>query len=190
MTTLTFRRLDPSNTIDRSDWRQVFRGAPSFTYATEGRTPTDDDADRMIDTLPRGKQAEDVFIYAISAGGALCGCAYVARHYPAHGDANLVLLVLMENHQRRYFGVRCLSWIEGQARSWGCTRLTGVVDTANQRAFRFWQRLGFQEERRQRLPWLVAEAAIGHIPLGSNPSIEGTSTSKLRLLAAAPHVKR
>ena len=25
---------------------------------------------------------------------------------------------------------------------------------------------------------------------GSNPSIEGTSTSKLRLLAAAPHVKR
>jgi hypothetical protein len=28
------------------------------------------------------------------------------------------------------------------------------------------------------------------IAAGPNPSIEGTSTSKLRLLAAAPHVKR
>ena len=35
---------------------------------------------------------------------------------------------------------------------------------------------------------VVGNAA--HSSSGSNPSIEGTSTSKLRLLAAAPHVKR
>ena len=144
----------------------------------------------MIDTLPNGKRAEDVFIYAIYVDGALCGSAYIARDYPADGNANLVLLVLMEKHQRRYLGVRCLSWIEAQARSWGCTKLTGVVDTANERAFRFWQRLGFQEQRREKLPGLVAEAAIGYIPLGSNPSIERTSSSRLRRLPAAAHVKR
>jgi RimJ/RimL family protein N-acetyltransferase len=182
MTTLTFRRLAPSNAADREEWRRVFRGAPAFTHATQGRAPTDADADRMIDTLPSGKTADSVFIYAIYADGELCGCAYIARDYPAIGDANLVLLVLMEMHQRKYLGVRCLGWIEALASQWGCTRLTGVVDTANQRAFRFWQRLGFQEQRREGLAGLVAEAAIGFIPLGSNPSIERTASGRLRRL--------
>jgi hypothetical protein len=35
-----------------------------------------------------------------------------------------------------------------------------------------------------------ASTSVGRGSGGSNPSIEGTSTSKLRLLAAAPHVKR
>ncbi len=50
----------------------------------------------MIDTLPAGKGADGVFIYAIYVDGAHCGCAYVARHYPAHGSAQLVLPVRME----------------------------------------------------------------------------------------------
>jgi RimJ/RimL family protein N-acetyltransferase len=190
MATLTFRRLDPLNSVDRHEWRDVFRRAPTFTYATEGREPTDDDADRMIETLPNGKGAEDAYIFGIYVGHELCGCAYIARDYPTHGEANLVLLLLTESHQRRYLGIRCLSWLEQLAQSWGCTKLTGVVDAANERALRFWRRLGFREDRRQRLPGLIADAILGHVPVGSNPSIEGTSTSKLRSLVDVPHVKR
>ena len=180
MTTLLFRRLDPRDANDRREWREVFRCAPGFTYATEGRTPSDEDADRMIDTLPRGKTPEDIFIHAIYADGQLCGCSYVIRHHLVHGHACLVLLVLAENHQRRYLGVRCLALIEDQARSWGCHRLTGVVDTANTRALRFWLRLGFVEEGCQKLPGLVGDALIGSIALGPVPSGDGTSSGRLR----------
>ena len=41
----------------------------------------------------------------------------------------------------------------------------------------------------EQMPLLI-ESCIGPLPGAPNPSIEGTSTSKLRLLAAAPHVKR
>jgi len=180
MTTLAFRRLAPSNTDDRLAWREVFRAAPSFTYATEGRAPTDADADRMIDTVPAGKTADDVFLFAIYADGAICGCAYLARHYPAIDDAYLVLLVLAERHQRGYLGVRCLNWIEAQASAWGCSKLRGVVDAANERSFRFWSRLGFREERRQKLAGLVGDAVAGYIPLRQSPAIERTSTARLR----------
>ncbi|MCG2592896.1 GNAT family N-acetyltransferase [Ramlibacter sp. XY19] len=179
MPTLTHRRLDPSVAEDRLAWREVFRGAPSFTHATEGRTPTDADADRMMDTVPKGRTSDDIFLQAIYADGVLCGCSYVARHYPTPADAYLVLLVLMESHQRSYLGIRCLNRIEAQAAGWGCSQLRGVVDAANERAFRFWQRLGFQEERRQRLPGLVGEAVVGSIPIGP-VSNERSSAARLR----------
>jgi hypothetical protein len=78
-TVLTFHRLSPHLDRDRLAWREVFRGTPSFTYTTEGRIPTDSDADRMIDTLPDAKTAEDAYIYAIYANEDICGAAYVRK---------------------------------------------------------------------------------------------------------------
>jgi GNAT superfamily N-acetyltransferase len=164
-TVLTFHRLSPHLDRDRLAWREVFRGTPSFTYTTEGRIPTDSDADRMIDTLPDAKTAEDAYIYAIYANEDICGAAYVAKDYPAQGDANLVLLVLMQKFHGRFLGVRCVRWIAETARSWGCARLCGVVDTANERSATFWERLGFIEDRRTPLPGLVGEAIVGHLLL-------------------------
>ena len=68
MSSLTFERLDPANLDDRQVWREVFRGAPSFVIATEGRTPTDADADRLMDVVPEERTSEDVFIYAAYQG--------------------------------------------------------------------------------------------------------------------------
>jgi GNAT superfamily N-acetyltransferase len=163
--TLSFRRLDATISNDRENWRRVFRQTPSFTYATEGRSPTDDDADRMFATLPAGKSRDDIFLYSIYADDQLCGLAYVARDFPDPGDANLVLLVLTEQYHGRWLGVRSLKWIAQTARSWGCRRLTGVVDTANGRSAKFWQRMGFIEVKRTPLPGLVGEAIVGYLPL-------------------------
>lgn len=185
MSSLTFRRLDPRDPNDQDEWSNVFRNASSFVYATEGRAPTDEDAVRMLNALPKGKTATNVFLYGISLQGEMCGCAYVARDCPAAGDACLVLLVLKEKHQRRSLDVRCLRWIEAEARSWDCTRLVGMVDAANERAVRFWQCLGFQVERRQAAPGLVGEALIGFIPLDAAGAGDRTSASRLRRTSAA-----
>lgn len=185
MASLTFRRLDPRDPNDQDEWRNVFRNASSFVYATEGRAPTDEDAVRMLNARPKGKTATDIFLYGISLHGESCGCAYVARDCPSAADACLVLLVLMEKHQRRSLGVRCLRWIEAEARSWNCTRLVGMVDAANERAVRFWRALGFQVERRQAAPGLVGEALIGFIPLDAGGAGDRTAASRLRRATAA-----
>jgi GNAT superfamily N-acetyltransferase len=119
----------------------------------------------MMTTLPERKSSDDVFLYCIYSNEELCGLAYVARDFPNDGDANLVLLVLMERYHGRWLGVRSLKWLAQTARSWGCRRLTGVVDTANSRSVTFWQRMGFIEERRTPLPGLVGEAIVGYLQL-------------------------
>lgn len=164
-TCLVFRRLNSQNQKDREEWREVFRMTPSFTYATAGRTPTDLDADRMFETVPSSTPEANLFLYSIYADEALCGIAYLAKDYPRSGEANLVLLVLAESFHGRWLGVRAVKWLAASAKSMGCARLTGVVDSANERSATLWKRLGFIEERRTALPELVGQAIVGYLPL-------------------------
>ena len=180
MSSLTFGRLDPTNHNDRQVWRQVFRGAPSFVFATEGRTPSDADADRLMDVIPDERTSEDVFIYAVYSGPSLVGCVYLARNYPKHGEVNLVLLLLVERFQRGVLGIRCMRWIEQQARAWGCTRISGVADVPNSRASHFWSRLGFREDRRLNLRGHVGETIIGHMPISAENSSALPASAWLR----------
>ena len=167
MSQMHLHRLDPSNPAHLAEWLEVFRRTPSFVYATEGKPPTDADAERLIHTKPNRVSSEDVYLFAVRAGGDLVGVAYVIRGYPEPGVAYLVLLVLAEDFQGRYLGVRCLRCIEDIARSWGCSRLAGVVDAENSRAAEFWKRLGFSEQSRRKVPGLVGEAIVGEKAIAS-----------------------
>lgn len=180
---LHFRRLDPSVPADLLEWQRVFRGTPSFVYATEGRTPTDADAERIMRTLPQGREQEDVFAFAIEVGGVLGGCAFVMKGYPKPDVAYLALIVLMETFQGKYLGVRCLRQIEALALSWNCTSLEGIVDAANPRAAALWERLGFRELYRRQLPWLVGPAIVGTKDLSSKRSVNADAKNRP---AAAP----
>ena len=164
-TPLFFRRLNSHNQRDRDEWRDVFRRTPSFTYATAGRTPTELDADRMFETVPSNTSQANLFLYSIYTNGELCGIAYLAKDYPRTGEASLVLIVLAESFHGRWLGVRAVKWLAASAKSMGCSKLTGVVDSANERSAMFWQRLGFIEERRTALPELVGQAIVGYLPL-------------------------
>jgi len=180
MSSLTFERLDPANLDDRQVWREVFRGAPSFVFATEGRTPTDADADRLMDVVPEERTSEDVFIYAAYQGSTLVGCVYLARNYPKLGEVNLVLLLLIERFQRGVLGIRCMRWIEQQALAWGCMRISGVADVPNDRASKFWHRLGFSEDRRLNLGGHVGETIIGHMQVSPEQTVMQPASVWLR----------
>lgn len=163
----TFRRLDPAQPHDLLDWQRVFRATQSFTFATQGRPPTDADAQRMMRTVPAGRSQDDVYLYAIEANGTLCGIAYLMRGYPTAEVTYLVALVLMEAFQNQALGPTCLDRIEDLARSWQATRLSAVVDSANQRALAFWARCGFREVGRRHLPDLVGQAICIEKTLGA-----------------------
>ena len=103
---LTYRRLNPSEPSHVADFQQVFRGTPSYTFATAGRTPTDAEVEAMMNTMPSGYEAEGIFINAISMESKLCGCSFTVRGYPKPDVAYLVLLMLVESAQGQSLGAR------------------------------------------------------------------------------------
>lgn len=169
---LVFRRLDPASAADLLEWQRVFRGAQSFTFATQGRPPTDADAQRMMRTLPPGRSQDDVHLFAIHASEELCGVAFLARGYPTADVTYLVALVLMESFQNRSLGPACLERIEELARSWQSSKLSAVVDSPNARALAFWLKHGFHEVGRRELPELVGAAICIDKPLDASRPIE------------------
>jgi GNAT superfamily N-acetyltransferase len=155
---LSFRRLAPSIPSDLLAFKAAFRGAPSYVYASGGNVPTDEQIEEMMNTMPSGYTADDMFIYEVSENTRPCGCAFVARGYPRPETAYLVLLLIVEAVQGRSVGRVALRYLESLARSWGCSSVAAVVDSANERALKFWLREGYVETRRTQLPGLVGQA--------------------------------
>jgi GNAT superfamily N-acetyltransferase len=170
-----FRRLHPVNGEDLLEWQRVFRGTQSFTFATEGRPPTDEDAMRMMRTLPDGRSQADVHIFAIYACGSLCGASFIMRAYPTPDVAYLVLLILIEAFQGQSLGSACLEHAEALAKSWRSSKLAAVVDSANIRALNFWRQEGFLEVQRRELPGLIGDAISLEKALSPNLSVERTA---------------
>jgi GNAT superfamily N-acetyltransferase len=146
---LTYQRLNPSEPSDLADFQRVFRGTPSYTFATAGRPPTDAEVDAMMHTIPSGYGANDIFIYGISKEGELCGCSFTVRGYPKPESAYLVLLMIMESAQGKSLGTQALRHIEKEAKSWGCSSLAAVVDSQNERVLKIALREGFVEQYRK-----------------------------------------
>jgi GNAT superfamily N-acetyltransferase len=158
MGALTYRRLDPSLPGDVESFLTVFRGTPSFVFPTGGRAPTEAEVFAMMSKVPSGRTSEEVFIQAISAEGALCGCSVTVRAYPNPQAAYLALLLIVESAQGKSLGSRVLRHIEGEAKSWGCSSLLAAVDSRNERALKFWLREGFVEQFRRDAQGFMGQA--------------------------------
>ena len=157
---LQFRRLDPSNAKDLAAWTSTFRGTPSYVFATEGRVPTDEEIEKMMNTMPDGYTADDMFIYDLSNDNDPCGCVFMARGYPKPDSAYLLLLLIVESAQGKSIGRAVLRRLETMAASWGCTSIEAVVDSSNERALNFWLREGFVEKRRAQVPGMIGQAIV------------------------------
>jgi GNAT superfamily N-acetyltransferase len=155
---LTLRRLSPSNPDDLLSFSAAFRGTPSYVYATAGRVPTDEEIEAMMNTIPPGHTTETVFLFEIDEDTVPIGCVSIVRGYPNTTTAYLVLLLIVQAAQGRFLGRSVLRDLESLAKSWGCTSMAAVVDSANERALRFWLREGFSEVRRTQLHGLVGQA--------------------------------
>ncbi|GLV14067.1 hypothetical protein Heshes_17510 [Alicyclobacillus hesperidum] len=71
---------------------------------------------------------------------------------------HLHTIVLRREQQGRQRGRAILAWLEGEARRLGCNALQLCVQTNNERALRFYQRLGFVEVGRpQSNTWLMTK---------------------------------
>lgn len=155
----TFTPLDLRSDADRSLIKEVFRKTPSYVFATGGRVPEGADVDEMLDSVANAIPAGSIATRRIACENVpLAGFMMVAAGYPDGDAAYLVAVILTAEAQGRSLGVAALDEAECLAAASGCRRLLAVVDSANERALRFWLKHGFVEQRRTPAPRFTGEA--------------------------------
>lgn len=124
-----------------SDYHEQHEGVP--TRPTAG-------ADELA-ALPPGKTAADKFSFGIHApDGEMVGCLDLVRDFPAAGEWQIGLLLLVPEARGSGLGGRihdaAVRWVSSRG---GRTITLGVLEHAPD-AERFWRRMGYQEVSRQR----------------------------------------
>ena len=157
---LTLKPLAPSSEGAVQEFQAVFRRAQSFIYVTQGRAPTDADAERLMKLLPPQAQEDDKLVLGVYVQSEIVGCATVVRAYPKNTALFIGLLLISEQFQRRSIGAETLRHIESLAISWGHDTLEIVVDSANERGHAFWVREGFTEQSRKRSTGFVGDVIV------------------------------
>jgi GNAT superfamily N-acetyltransferase len=99
----------------------------------------------------------------------MVGCADLIRGHPDAATAHVGLLLVAERHEGRGIGSAAFKELEALVRSWhSCSRLRLGVVRSNDRALRFWSRLGFTptgEVKPYRYASVVSEIVVFDKPL-------------------------
>lgn len=116
-----------------------------------GRLPGPGEAEALLSDAPPGRSAADKYLVGIFAQATdLVGVLELVPGYPGEGDWWIGLVLLRPDHRGRGLGLEVVEevarWIvaEGGCSVWLC------VQEQNPRARVFWQRMGFEEVRRER----------------------------------------
>jgi len=145
------------------------------------------------------EQSSEVLGLAIVAGGAVVGFLLLklGSKAPQWVPSNAAVISAMRvsvEYQGQGIGTRALealpSWVQQHCPA--IHSLVLSVDEENTAAIRSYAKAGWVDQGTRiqgRIGWVryMSRPVFEQSP---NPSIEGTSTIRLRLLAAAPHVKR
>ncbi len=114
-----------------------------------GTAPAPDSGLQELTSIAPGKTMEDTFTFGVYEDERLIAFAQLARDYPKPSEWWIGLLLVDPDERGRGFGAQIhrqiVEWIEAQAG----TAMGLVVQTQNERARRFWLRLGYIEQERQ-----------------------------------------
>ncbi len=115
-----------------------------------GLPPSPELARDLYTLLPAGKGYEDKILIGIFAGPAeLVGLLDAVRDYPTQGVWFLGLLLLEPARRGQGLGEKIYRTFEGWAKTLGAQSIRLSVAQQNEKASRFWQRLGFEEIERR-----------------------------------------
>ena len=123
------------NLVERcADYEQLVTGLP----------PDPSGAQKILTDLPDGKSRMDKFVLGFYAESTrLVGILDVIRDYPRKDDWWLGLLLLDPDYRSQGLG-KLIYWaFEAWAARWGAGSIYAGVIQRNERAYKFWQGLGF-----------------------------------------------
>ncbi len=126
-----------------------------YFHLIEGRPPKPDDAINLAHECPPGWSLNGKFLIGIKDQyNHLVAVLEGMRGYPRQGIFWIGLLLIDPSKRGQGLGARIVAGFEQWARSQGAKQIRlGVVDV-NERAFRFWQRVGFELVNNKRSSYL------------------------------------
>jgi ribosomal protein S18 acetylase RimI-like enzyme len=127
----------------------IFKCA-DYVLLVDGHPPSPDGAREILEDLPPGKTREDkIALGAWAEDGRLICVLDAVRGYPGASDWWIGLLLIDPAYRGQGLGEKVCRLFEDWASENGAENVyLGVVE-ANDRAYKFWQRLGFEEVQRR-----------------------------------------
>jgi RimJ/RimL family protein N-acetyltransferase len=152
---------------DAPSFQRLIERCSEFWELVEGVPPPPDAAVKELTFAAPGKTAADAFTFGVFEDDRLVAFAHLSRDYPKPSEWWIGLLMLDPSQRGRGLGAEIhreiVEWIEAQG---GTTLWIGVL-TQNERALKFWLRLGYVERERQ--PYLGGSGLQSTVILMSLP---------------------
>ncbi|HSI52100.1 MAG TPA: GNAT family N-acetyltransferase [Ideonella sp.] len=122
----------------------IFEDSPRFSILSTGSLAANDAAAKVFTMCPKGKTYEDKLVFGVYEHERLVGCVDLIRAYPGAESAFIGLLLLSESNEGRGLGSLAFREVEKWVAPWGYRQMKlGIIET-NERARRFWSKLGFE----------------------------------------------
>jgi GNAT superfamily N-acetyltransferase len=125
------------------DIQSLFERCEDYFQLVEGRPPATDAAILEWRDRPPGCGPGDVFCLALRDTNGLAGVIFALRNFPTFGDWYLGLSLLHPARRGAGLGAAFYQGFEAWVARQGGRRILLAVVEPNQRAARFWERLGF-----------------------------------------------
>jgi len=129
---------------DLASLQRLLEQAPRYAQIATAGPVSPSAAAEMQATLPPGKEYEDKLVFGIFKDQSLVGCVDLIRGYPSKSVAYVGLLLIAEPHEGNGYGAQAFEMVIEVIADWStCTALRLGVLKTNEKAIRFWSKLGF-----------------------------------------------
>jgi GNAT superfamily N-acetyltransferase len=130
---------------DLGELQALLESCSDYSLMVAGHPPDPSDAASLMLECPPGKILADKFVIGISVEKkGLVGVLDAVREYPTQGDWWLGLLLLAPSQRNQGLGKRIYQAFEHWVGQQGTRRVFLGVLEENQKAYQFWQRMGFE----------------------------------------------
>lgn len=141
--------LDRSNKRELEALQALFERSIDYIHLVKGFPIALGEARSLLKTLPGGKKYSDKFVIGLfDRSGRLTGVIDLIRDHPYRGEWYLGLMMLEPDRRGLGLGGKVYRALERWATRNGARRIRILVAEQNEKAVRFWRRLGFTERRR------------------------------------------
>ena len=141
------RRLAPLDAAAAAELDALSLRCADFMRLVEGREPGPHEGREILMDAPPDFPIADKFVLGVRSGDQLIGVADVLRGYPTATIWWIGLLLLAPEARGGGLGREVVEALASWAAGEGAVSIQLGVQSQNERALRFWRRLGFEHLR-------------------------------------------
>ncbi|MBE9039959.1 N-acetyltransferase [Oscillatoriales cyanobacterium LEGE 11467] len=120
-----------------------------FFLFSDGLAPSPTAAREEFETPPDGKTPQDLYVFGLfDRDNILVGVIESVRHYPDDRTWWIGLMAIAPEYRGKGLGKDFYTAFEGWVSAQGISQISLAVFATNEMGLRFWQRMGFEIDRK------------------------------------------